>query len=153
MAQTLTEKIFSHALGRDVRAGEIVVVRPNVVMSHDSLTPSIIDILQDDFGRDTVYDPGQLVFSFDHVAPASTVGTAESMNKVRVFARRNKIRLFDVGRGICHQVLVEEGGRMGRPFVNKYPTSRDGLEFASFQIPCQGHSEIGDAFPSYIRII
>jgi len=109
MAQTLTEKIFSHALKRDVRAGEIVVVRPNVVMSHDSLTPSIIDILQDDFGRDTVYDPGQLVFLFDHVAPASTVGTAESMNKVRAFARRNNIRLFEVGRGICHQVLVEEG--------------------------------------------
>lgn len=109
MGQTLTEKIFSHALGRDVRAGEIVVVRPNVVMSHDSLTPSIIDILQNDFGRETVFDPGQLVFSFDHVAPAATVGTAESMNKVRAFARRNHIRLFDVGRGICHQVLVEEG--------------------------------------------
>ncbi len=109
MGQTLTEKIFSHALGRDVHAGEIVIVRPNVVMSHDSLTPSIIDILQNDFGRDTVFDPGQLVFSFDHVAPASTVGTAESMNKVRAFAKRNNIRLFEVGRGICHQVLVEEG--------------------------------------------
>ena len=109
MGQTLTEKIFSYALGRDVHAGEIVVVRPNVVMSHDSLTPNIIDILQNEFGRDTVYDPGQLVFSFDHVAPASTVSTAESMNKVRAFALRNDIRLFEVGRGICHQVLVEEG--------------------------------------------
>jgi methanogen homoaconitase large subunit len=49
------------------------------------------------------------VFSFDHVAPASTVGTAENQNKVRAFARKNSIRLFEVGRGICHQVLIEEG--------------------------------------------
>jgi methanogen homoaconitase large subunit len=109
MGQTLTEKIFSNSLGRVVQAGEIVVVQPDVVMSHDSLTPGIIDILQQDFGRNTVQIPNQLVFSFDHVAPASTVGTAENQNKVRAFAQRNNIRLFEVGRGICHQVLVEEG--------------------------------------------
>jgi methanogen homoaconitase large subunit len=44
----------------------------------------------------------------DHVAPASTVGTANSQNQIRAFAREQGIRLFDVGRGICHQVLVEE---------------------------------------------
>ncbi|MBW6473270.1 MAG: 3-isopropylmalate dehydratase large subunit [Anaerolineaceae bacterium] len=109
MGQTLTEKIFSNSLGRVVQAGEIVVVQPDVVMSHDSLTPGIIDVLQQDFGRNTVKFPNQLVFSFDHVAPASTVGTAENQNKVRAFAQRNNIRLFEVGRGICHQVLVEEG--------------------------------------------
>ncbi|PKO05765.1 MAG: 3-isopropylmalate dehydratase large subunit [Chloroflexi bacterium HGW-Chloroflexi-3] len=109
MSQTLTEKIFSNALGRVVQAGEIVVVQPDVVMSHDSLTPGIIDILQNDFGRASVQNPDQLVFSFDHVAPASTVGTAENQNKVRAFARRNNIRFFEVGRGICHQVLIEEG--------------------------------------------
>lgn len=109
MGQTLTEKIFSNSLGRVVQAGEIVVVQPDVVMSHDSLTPGIIDILQQDFGRNSVQIPNQLVFSFDHVAPASTVGTAENQNKVRAFAQRNNIRLFEVGRGICHQVLVEEG--------------------------------------------
>ncbi|PKO13723.1 MAG: 3-isopropylmalate dehydratase large subunit [Chloroflexi bacterium HGW-Chloroflexi-10] len=109
MGQTLTEQIFSHALSRKVHPGEIVVVRPDVVMSHDSLTPGIIDILQNEFGKSNVYDPQQLVFSFDHVAPASTVGTADSQNRVRAFARDQNIRLFDVGRGICHQVLVEEG--------------------------------------------
>jgi len=44
----------------------------------------------------------------DHVAPAATVGTANSQNLVRRFAQEQGIRLFDVGRGICHQVLVEE---------------------------------------------
>src|SRR5665648_957941 len=78
MGQTLSEQIFSNAAGRTVSPGEIVVIRPDVVMSHDSLTPGIIRILADQFGQTSVYDPDQLVFVIDHVAPASTVGTADA---------------------------------------------------------------------------
>jgi methanogen homoaconitase large subunit len=53
------------------------------------------------------------VLTIDHVAPASTVGTANSHNVVRRFAKEQGIRLFEVGRGICHQVLVEE--KIARP--------------------------------------
>lgn len=107
--QTLSEQIISQAVGRSVHPGEIVVVRPDVVMSHDSLTPGIIDILHNEFGKNNVFDPEQLVFVFDHVSPASTVGTADSQNKVRAFSKEQNIRLFEVGKGICHQLLVEEG--------------------------------------------
>lgn len=107
--QTLSEQIFSHAVGHPVQPGEIIVVRPDIVMSHDSLTPGIIDILQNDFGKTNVFDPEQLVFVFDHVSPPSTVGTADSQNKVRAFSKKQNIPLFEVGRGICHQLLVEEG--------------------------------------------
>ena len=108
MGQTLSEQILSHAAGHPVRPGELVVVSPDVVMSHDSLTPSIIRILQDEFGQPNVKNPQQLVMTLDHVAPAATVGTANQQNQVRRFAQEQGVRLFDVGRGICHQVLVEE---------------------------------------------
>src|SRR5512138_111123 len=108
MGQTLAEQILSHAAGRAVQAGELVVVEPDVVMSHDSLTPSIIRIMQDELGAPMVKNPAQLVITLDHVAPASTVGTANSQNQVRRFASEQGVRLFEVGRGICHQVLVEE---------------------------------------------
>src|SRR5512133_2334771 len=108
MGQTLSEQILSHAAGRTVQAGELVVVEPDVVMSHDSLTPSIIRILQDELGAPNVKNPAQLVMTLDHVAPAATVGTANQQNQVRRFAQEQGVRLFDVGRGICHQVLVEE---------------------------------------------
>jgi methanogen homoaconitase large subunit len=108
MRGTLSEQILSHAAGRDVKAGDLVVVEPDVVMSHDSLTPSIIRIMQEELGVQRVKNPAQLVFSMDHVAPAATVGTANQQNQVRDFARQQGIRLFEVGRGICHQVLVEE---------------------------------------------
>jgi methanogen homoaconitase large subunit len=107
-AQTLSEQILSHAAGRPVKAGELVVVEPDVVMSHDSLTPSIIKIMQEELGVPHVKNRDQLVMVLDHVAPASTVGTANSQNLIRRFSQEQGIRLFDVGRGICHQVLVEE---------------------------------------------
>ncbi len=109
MGQTLAEQILSHAAGRAVQPGELIVVAPDVVMSHDSLTPSIIKIMQEELGVQRVKNPAQLVMALDHVAPASTVSTANQQNQVRAFAREQGIRLFDVGRGICHQVLVEEG--------------------------------------------
>lgn len=108
MGLTLSEQILSHAAGHPVKTGELVVVSPEVVMSHDSLTPSIIRIMQEELGVPNVKNPAQLVFSMDHVAPAATVGTANQQNQVRAFARQQGIRLFEVGRGICHQVLVEE---------------------------------------------
>jgi methanogen homoaconitase large subunit len=113
MGQTLSEQILSHAAQQLVQAGELVVVAPDVAMGHDSLTPSIITIMQDELGVPRVHDPEQIVLVIDHVAPASTVETANSQNITRRFARDQGIRLFDVGRGICHQVLVEE--KVARP--------------------------------------
>lgn len=107
MGQTISEQILSHKAGQNVKPGEFVVIEPDVVMSHDSLTPSIIKILKEELAASIKY-PERLVFVFDHVSPASTVGTADLQNLVRRFAREQNIRLFDVGRGICHQVLVEE---------------------------------------------
>ena len=113
MPQTLTEQILSNAVGRPVTPGEMIVVEPDVSMGHDSLTPGIIRIVRDQLKAERVHNPDQIALVFDHVAPASTVGTANSQNFIRQFAREEGIRLFEVGRGICHQVLVEE--RLAQP--------------------------------------
>ncbi len=113
MGQTLAEQILSHAAGRAVQPGELITVRPDVVMGHDSLTPAIITIMRERLGVEHVADREQCVLVMDHVAPASTVATANSQNVIRQFAREEGVRLFEVGRGICHQVLVEE--QIARP--------------------------------------
>ncbi|MEM7116647.1 MAG: 3-isopropylmalate dehydratase large subunit [Chloroflexota bacterium] len=113
MNQTLSEQILSNAVGRPVSPGELIVVEPDVSMGHDSLSPGIIRILREQLRADRVHNPDQIVLVMDHVAPASTVGTANSQNLIRRFAREQGIQLFDVGRGICHQVLVEE--RLAQP--------------------------------------
>jgi methanogen homoaconitase large subunit len=108
MGQTLAEQIISHSVGRPVEPGDLVIVRPDVAMGHDSLTPSIIEIMKDQLGIQKVADPDQIVLVIDHVAPATTVDTANYQNLIRSFAKEQGIRLFDAGRGIAHQVLVEE---------------------------------------------
>jgi methanogen homoaconitase large subunit len=113
MGQTVAEQILSRAAGRPVRPGELVIIEPDIAMGHDSLAPGIIKIMQEQLGVEKVYNPEQIVLVMDHVAPASTVGVANNQNTVRRFARQQGIRLFDVGRGICHQVLIEE--QIARP--------------------------------------
>lgn len=108
MSQTLAEQILSHKAGRPVTPGELIVVEPDLVMGHDSLSPAIIRVMQDDLGIQKVANRDKIAIVLDHVAPASSPGVADNQNFVRAFAREQGIQLFDVGRGICHQVLVEE---------------------------------------------
>jgi methanogen homoaconitase large subunit len=114
MAQTLAEQILSHAAGRAVTAGENVVVNVDLAMMHDSISPSIIKILHGELGAARVWDPERIAVVVDHVAPAASVQTAEHQAKLRRWVREQGIRhFFDVGRGISHPVLVEEG--LARP--------------------------------------
>ncbi len=109
MGQTLSEQILSHAAGRTVYAGDVITASVDLVMAHDSISPSIIKVLREQLGAERVWDAEKVALVIDHVAPASNIQTAEAQAKLRRFAREEGIRhLFDVGRGISHQVLVEE---------------------------------------------
>jgi methanogen homoaconitase large subunit len=110
MAQTLAEQILSHAAGKTVQAGDVVTVQVDLAMMHDSLSPSIIKVMHDELGATQVWDRDRVAVVIDHVAPASTVQNATHQRNVRRWVRDQGItHLFDVGRGISHQVLVEEG--------------------------------------------
>ncbi len=110
MAQTLSEQILSHAAGKTVRAGEVASVAVDLVMMHDSLSPSIIKVLHQELGAERVWDTEKVAVVIDHVAPAANIQTAEKQNEVRRWVRQQGItHLYDVGRGISHPVLVEEG--------------------------------------------
>ncbi len=114
MAQTLAEQILSHAAGRPVQAGDVVTAQVDLAMVHDSIAPSVIRILREEIGAERVWNSNQVAVVIDHVAPASNVQTAESQNKLRAWVREQGIpNFFDVGRGISHQVLIEE--RLAQP--------------------------------------
>ncbi len=114
MAQTLAEQILSHASGQVAHAGDNVVVQVDLAMMHDSISPSIIKVLEQELGAERVWDPSKIAVVVDHVAPAATIQTAEYQANLRRWVRKQAIpNLFDVGRGISHPVLVEEG--LARP--------------------------------------
>lgn len=110
MSQTLAEQILSQTAGRPVRAGEVITTPVDLAMVHDSIAPSVIRVLHEELGAERVWDPERIAVAIDHVAPAATVQTAEQQNRVRAWVRAQGIRhFFEQGRGIAHQVLVEEG--------------------------------------------
>lgn len=105
---TLAERILSVKIGRRAVPGELLVVEVDRVMVVDSIAPNVLRLLDEELGG-RVVDPSRLSFVLDHVAPAATVAVATAQRDIRDFARRHGAGLFDVGRGICHQLLIEEG--------------------------------------------
>lgn len=103
----MTENILSKALGRNISPGEIVVVNVDLVYAHDGTAPLSIQVIEDDL-RGLVTKLVNTHFVIDHAAPAPTVQAAQVHKLMRTFASKYNVKVFDVGRGICHQVIPEE---------------------------------------------
>jgi methanogen homoaconitase large subunit len=84
------------------------VVEVDEVMIVDSIAESVIQVLEQELETLPKF-PQKVSIVIDHVAPASSVNVAKSHQAARAFAVKTGVKLFDVGRGICHQVLMEEG--------------------------------------------
>ncbi|ANE43844.1 3-isopropylmalate dehydratase large subunit [Deinococcus puniceus] len=108
----MAERILSVRGGKPVYAGDLAVVEVDQVMVVDSIAQSFIERMQRDLEAVPKY-PERVSIVIDHVAPASTVSVAQAQKEAREYAAATGVRLFDVGRGICHQVLMEEG--LARP--------------------------------------
>lgn len=104
---TLAEQILSVKAGRRVVAGELVVVPVDQVMVVDSIAGSFFRRLAE--LEATPRYPERVSIVIDHVAPAANVEVAKAQREIRQWGARHGCRVFDVGRGICHQVLIEEG--------------------------------------------
>jgi 3-isopropylmalate/(R)-2-methylmalate dehydratase large subunit len=108
--KTFTEKRLSDRAGSDVRAGDYVEASVDVAMAHDITGPLAFDVFDDVTGDDAdLFAPDRTVFTIDHHAPADGVEAANNHNAVREFAAEHGAHQYDVGDGICHQVLIEEG--------------------------------------------
>jgi 3-isopropylmalate/(R)-2-methylmalate dehydratase large subunit len=104
--QTMTEKILGeHAQLDAVRPGDLVVVRPDVVVALD------LNFYDGQWAEPAeVFDPERIVVVLDHIVPAPNKKSAEFLARARRFARRVGIdRVHDVGprQGICHQLIAD----------------------------------------------
>jgi len=108
MGLTLSEKILGSKAGRTARAGEVVTVSPDFVLSHDNSAAIIQEFKK--LGLSRVRRPDKIVIVLDHIVPASEEKYAQNHKSIREFvAEQGIINFFDVHRGVCHQVFVEEG--------------------------------------------
>ncbi len=80
-----------------------------MVMVHDLTGPLAVEAFKK-IGVKNVWDNKKIVVILDHQVPAESVKAAELHKMMRSFAKEQKIRLYDVGKGgICHQVMPEKG--------------------------------------------
>ncbi|MFO7609985.1 MAG: homoaconitase [Candidatus Krumholzibacteriia bacterium] len=112
MAQTVIEKIVqSHAVGlapgAEVRAGDFVTLTPDHVMTHDN-TSAVMGKFQG-LGVAKVKIPAQPVFTLDHNIQDLGEANQAKYRAIAEFAAAQGITAYGAGRGIGHQIMVEEG--------------------------------------------
>ncbi len=112
MGQTITEKIFSRACRKTVKAGEFVFAPIDMAMANDITAPLAVKAFREIKGKG-VFDPKKIVIVFDHQAPADSVTAAENHKMLREFAKEEGVILYDVGEGIAHQIMVERHVKPG----------------------------------------
>jgi len=112
MSQTITEKIVqAHAValeaGHEVRAGDMVTVRPRHVMTHDNSSAVLAKFRA--IGAAQVADPGQPVFALDHNVQDTSEGNLSKYRTIESFAKEQGIVFHPAGAGIGHQLMCAEG--------------------------------------------
>ncbi|KZT29662.1 homoaconitase [Neolentinus lepideus HHB14362 ss-1] len=110
--QTVIEKIVQkYAVGlpqgKVVKAGDYVMIRPEHVMTHDNTGPVISKFKS--IGATRIKNPHQPVFTLDHDVQNKSAKNLSKYANIESFARQHGIDFYPAGRGIGHQVLVEEG--------------------------------------------
>ena len=113
MGHTIAEKILgTHAGGKPARAGDVVVASVDFAMLHDArATNALKRIEQLGAGNEKFSLPfaKQTAFVADHYSPPPHQEAANIHREMRAFADKHGVVLYDVGEGICHQVLPEGG--------------------------------------------
>lgn len=109
MGHTFVEKVLARKAGLDsVVPGQIVTVRPDKLLTHDNTAAISKKFRQ--IGVERMADPGISVIVLDHVVPAANETYAINHQIIRQFVAEQGISSFyDIGEGICHQVLPEKG--------------------------------------------
>ncbi len=110
MGQTITEKIFSEHVGREVKAGEIVECELDMIIGNDITTPISIKAFRES-GAKRLAKPDNFAIVLDHFIPAKDIASANQAKISREFAYEHNLKHFfdEKDMGIEHALLPEKG--------------------------------------------
>jgi 3-isopropylmalate/(R)-2-methylmalate dehydratase large subunit len=106
--KTIAEKIFSAHSGTDAHAGDIVIADVDFVMGQDGTSPLAIKALEG-MGVERVFDPDKVALVIDHSSPSPIEGVSALHTMMREFGKKTGVTVYDVGEGVCHQLIPEKG--------------------------------------------
>jgi 3-isopropylmalate/(R)-2-methylmalate dehydratase large subunit len=104
--KTIAEKILSNHAGRNLCAGDFAICDVDFAFGQDGTSSIIIDRIKD-LGVNKIKTKFCMVI--DHSAPSPSEGVSKVHKKMRDFAKEFTSELYDIGCGVCHQVIPESG--------------------------------------------
>lgn len=104
--KTVAEKILSNHAGRNLKAGDFAICKVDFTFGQDGTSSIIIDRIRQ---LCTTALKTKFCMVIDHSAPSPNEGVSRVHKKMRQFAQDYRTPLYDVGCGVCHQVIPESG--------------------------------------------
>ncbi|CCH57945.1 hypothetical protein TBLA_0A01460 [Henningerozyma blattae CBS 6284] len=113
-AQNLIEKIVQRysvdGLEKpdvELHSGDYINLKPSYCMSHDNTWPIALKFLQ--LQSEKLYDANQIVNTIDHDVQNKSEANLQKYDNMRKLAGRLGSHFYPAGRGIGHQIMIEEG--------------------------------------------
>lgn len=107
MGKTIIEKILSSHSKTPLVAGDVGICFVDFCFSQDGTSALVLDGLKE-FGN-AIKNPKRYALFIDHSSPSPSLGVSKVHSRMREAADISKSTLFDVGCGISHQLVIEEG--------------------------------------------
>lgn len=106
MGKTISEKILSEHCGKDVSADDFVIAKVDLCLLQDGTGPLAVKQLQL-LGIKEVKNPKGVAIFLDHAAPSPRKELSNDHILLRDFAKKTGSFLFEIGEGVCHQLMSE----------------------------------------------
>ncbi len=116
LGKTLAEKILSEKSQGDAHSGAFVVAKVDLVFAQDTTGPLTVREFQTS-GFKRLANPEKTVLFLDHAAPSPNQQLSADHILLRQFSRQSGCLIFDVGEGVCHQLVAESLAKPGDVIV------------------------------------
>jgi 3-isopropylmalate/(R)-2-methylmalate dehydratase large subunit len=138
VGKTLAEKI----LGQE--SGSIAIVRVDLVFAQDTTGPLTVRQFQA-CGSKRLANPKKTALFIDHAAPSPDISISNDHTLLRQFARESGCLIYDVGGGVCHQIVAESLAKPGDIIVGADSHTVTAGALAAFATG-MGSSDVAVAF-------
>lgn len=108
MGKTIAEKILTSHAGCDLKANDLAICNVDFYFGQDGTSGLIIDSFNL-LKNKKIADKSRFYMVIDHSAPSPNEKISAIHNKMRKFAKGKGVGIYDVGCGVCHQVIPENG--------------------------------------------
>src|SRR3972149_5476422 len=132
VGMTVAEKILADKLGREVRAGEIVICPVDLALVQDGTGTLTFDVIRQLMGKDTLKHPDRAMIVLDHLGPPGRPEYAAMHKRLRDFVKATGCLLAEVGEGISHVLISERYVKPGDVIVGADSHTNTAAGMAAF---------------------